>query len=149
MKRQYIPLTFGNAKQMWDRIDRFLPKGPQWYCKEITLPEAPNEPQMLFYRDPIECLQFLAESPTFDGYMTYQPVQYFTDVEHKTQVYGEMNTGDAWHYYQSIIEPNETVNPAILASDATHVTNFSGDGKVHPTYISSGQIHGDIRAKPE
>jgi hypothetical protein len=132
---------------MWDRVDKFLPKGPEWYFEEVILPEAPNEPQILFYCDPIECLQFLAINPTFDGYMAYQPVQHFTDTEYTTQVYGEMNTGDAWHYYQSIINSEETVNPVILASDATHVTNFSGDGKVHPTYISSGQIHGDICAE--
>ena len=89
----------------------------------------------------------MAENPAFDGHMAYQPIQYFTDTEYTTRIYGEMNTGDAWHYYQSIINPEETVNPVILASDATHLTNFSGDGKVHPTYISSGQIHGDIRAE--
>ncbi|KIJ29743.1 hypothetical protein M422DRAFT_268776 [Sphaerobolus stellatus SS14] len=53
----------------------------------------------------------------------------FSDSEGLNRVYGEINTGDAWHYYQSVIGPEETVNPAILASDATHVTNFSGDGK--------------------
>jgi len=63
----------------------------------------------------------------------------------KEQVYGEMNTGDAWHYYQGIVNQGETVNLAIVASDGTHVTNFSGDGKVHPVYISTAQIHGDIR----
>jgi hypothetical protein len=31
--------------------------------------------------------------------------------------------------------------------DATHLTNFSGDGKVHPGYISSAQIHSSDRSK--
>ena len=75
-------------------------------------------------------------------------MKYFSDAEGLNCVYGEMNTGDAWHYYQSVIGPEETVNLAILASDATHVTNFSGDGKVHHVYISSGQIHGDIWNQP-
>ncbi|KIJ31864.1 hypothetical protein M422DRAFT_185325, partial [Sphaerobolus stellatus SS14] len=119
-----------------------------WHCKEVALPEAPNEPQLLFYQDPIECLQFLAQSPAFDGHQVYGPVKYFSDVEGKNRVYGEINSGDAWHYYQSVIGPEETVNPAIFASDATHVTNFSGDGKVHPVYISSGQIQADIRNQP-
>jgi hypothetical protein len=80
--------------------------------------------------------------------MTYQPVKYFTDSEHKNRVYSEMCSGDAWNYYQSIINPGETVNLAILGSDATHVTNFSGDGKVHPVYISTVQIHGSIHSEP-
>ncbi|KIJ48612.1 hypothetical protein M422DRAFT_131758, partial [Sphaerobolus stellatus SS14] len=129
-------------------IDKFLPNGPEWHCKEVALPEAPNEPQLLFYRDPVECLKFLAQSPAFDGHQMYGPVKYFSDAEGQTRVYGELNSGDAWHYYQSIIGPEETVNPAIIASDATHVTNFSGDGKVHPVYISSGQIQADIRNQP-
>jgi hypothetical protein len=36
----------------------------------------------------------------------------------------------------------------ILGVDATHVTNFSGDGKMHPVYISSGHIHSAIRLQP-
>ncbi|KIJ34948.1 hypothetical protein M422DRAFT_181469 [Sphaerobolus stellatus SS14] len=63
-------------------------------------------------------------------------------------MFGEINSGDVWHYYQSLIGPEEMVNPAILASDGTHLTNFSGDGKVHLVYISSGQIHGDICNQP-
>jgi len=37
---------------------------------------------------------------------------------------------------------------AFIGSDATHVTNFSGDGKVHPVYITSAQINTDIRNQP-
>ena len=133
---------------MYQRIDTFLPKGPIWRCEVITLPEAPNEPQYLFYRDPIECLKFLAANPTFDGHLTYGPVKFFTDKKCTERVYGEINTGDSWHFYQEIIEPGQTVNLLIFASDATHVTNFSGDGKVHPVYMSTAQIHGDIRNQP-
>ena len=140
--------TFKTAAQFYDHIDKFLPEGPHWHCKEVTLLEAPNETQTLFYRDPIECLQFLAQSPAFDGHQNYSPVKYFSDAELTNRIYGEMNSADAWLYYQSKIGPDETVNPAILASDGTHVTNFSGDGKVNPVYISSGQIHADIRNQP-
>jgi hypothetical protein len=63
-------------------------------------------------------------------------------------VFGDVNSGDAWHYYQSKYAPGETVNPGIVGSDKTLVTIFSGDGKVHPVYITSAQISGDIRAQP-
>ena len=33
---------------MYERIDKFLPKGPVWKCEVITLPEAQNELQFLF-----------------------------------------------------------------------------------------------------
>ncbi|KIJ40661.1 hypothetical protein M422DRAFT_173440 [Sphaerobolus stellatus SS14] len=144
MKNHASNLTFKNAKEFYHRIDKHFPHGLQWHCQEIEVPKAPNEPQVLFYRDPIDCLKFLAQSPAFNGHQSYAPVKYFSDNKLKNQVYGELNTGDVWHYYQSIIGPEETVNPAILASDGTHVTNFSGDGKVHPVYISSKQIETDL-----
>ncbi|KAF8587102.1 hypothetical protein K439DRAFT_1339075 [Ramaria rubella] len=59
-----------------------------------------------------------------------------------------MNSGDAWHFYQGVIGDDKTVKPAIIASDSTHVTNFSGNGKVHPAYITSGQIDSDIHGQP-
>ncbi|KIJ47718.1 hypothetical protein M422DRAFT_163790 [Sphaerobolus stellatus SS14] len=148
MRNCEAPPTFKNSAEFFHRIDKYLPDGPAWHCQEVSLPEAPNEPQILFYQDPVECLQFLSQSPAFDGHQAYAPVKYFSNEEFTNRVYGEINTGDAWHYYQSVIGPAETVNPAIFASDATHVTNFSGDGKVHPVYISSGQIEADFRNQP-
>jgi hypothetical protein len=113
-----------------------------------VLPEAPNEPQLLFYCDPVECLQFLAENPAFEGHQSYAPVKFFTDAKCTDWVFGDVNSGDAWHYYQSKYAPGGTVNPGIVGPDKTHVTNFSGDGKVHPVYITSAQISGDICAQP-
>ena len=140
--------TFTTADELYSRIDNFLPDGPKWYCKEVTLPEAPNEPQLLFYRNPVECLEFLSQSPAFDGHQDYSPVKHFTEKECTNRVYGEANMADAWHYYPSKIGPKETVNLAFCGSDKTHVTNFSGDGKVHPVYITSAQIRADIRNQP-
>ena len=36
----------------------------------------------------------------------------------------------------------------LFTSDATHLTNFSGDGKVWPSYMSIGNIRSSIRNKP-
>ena len=38
--------------------------------------------------------------------------------------------------------------PIILASDQTHLTNFSGDKKLWPVYLTLGNIHSRIRNKP-
>ena len=40
-----------------------------------------------------------------------------------------------------------TLVPVLFASDATYLTNFSGDGKVWPLYISIGNIRSSIRNK--
>jgi len=41
-----------------------------------------------------------------------------------------------------------TLVPVIFASDTTHLTNFSGDGKLWPIYMSIGNIPSSIRQKP-
>ncbi|KAF8328381.1 uncharacterized protein EI90DRAFT_2926108, partial [Cantharellus anzutake] len=41
-----------------------------------------------------------------------------------------------------------TILAIILGSDKTHLTNFSGDKKMHPIYLSLGNIHKSIRNKP-
>ena len=41
-----------------------------------------------------------------------------------------------------------TLVPVIFASDATHLTNYSGDSKVWPLYMSIGNIKSSTRNKP-
>jgi len=38
--------------------------------------------------------------------------------------------------------------PVLFVSDATHLTNFSGDGKVWPLYMSVGNIKSGIQNRP-
>ncbi|KAF8577166.1 hypothetical protein K439DRAFT_1365331 [Ramaria rubella] len=82
--------------------------------------------------------------------MNYEPVLWFTDAEldAASHVYGDINTGDAWQELQCQVPEGITVLPAMFASDATHVTNFSGDGKVHPIYASSAHIQSTVQNQP-
>ncbi|KAH7097034.1 hypothetical protein BKA62DRAFT_624407 [Auriculariales sp. MPI-PUGE-AT-0066] len=64
------------------------------------------------------------------------------------RLYSEIHTGNLWAEHQRKAPPGVTILPLIIGSDATHVTNFSGDGKMHPVYISSGHIHAAIRNQP-
>ncbi|KAF8435255.1 hypothetical protein BGX38DRAFT_1075143, partial [Terfezia claveryi] len=41
-----------------------------------------------------------------------------------------------------------TLVPILLASDQTHLTNFSGDKKLWPVYMSIGNIRSSIRNTP-
>ncbi|RPB06483.1 hypothetical protein P167DRAFT_478110, partial [Morchella conica CCBAS932] len=41
-----------------------------------------------------------------------------------------------------------TVVPIICASDGTHLTNFSGDKKAWPIYLTIGNIKSSVRSKP-
>ncbi|KAF8519076.1 hypothetical protein JB92DRAFT_2711452, partial [Gautieria morchelliformis] len=71
--------------------------GPAWHVKEVILPEASNEPQILCYWDIVECLKYLEQNPPFDGFMNYEPVLWYSDEELSaaSHVYGDINTGNA------------------------------------------------------
>ena len=44
--------------------------------------------------------------------------------------------------------PGSTILPVISASDQTHLTNFSGDKKAWPVYLTLGNIVSTVRNKP-
>ncbi|KAF8326296.1 uncharacterized protein EI90DRAFT_2868868, partial [Cantharellus anzutake] len=60
----YLP-SFPSASNMFERIETSMPTGPDWFKTEITLLDAPTEPQTFFYRDIIDCAKFLYSNPSF------------------------------------------------------------------------------------
>src|SRR5215213_4014120 len=59
-----------------------------------------------------------------------------------------MNTGDHWWREQRTLRVGGTLLPIILSSDATHLTNFSGDKKAWPIYLTLGNLDSRYRNKP-
>ncbi|KAF8428986.1 hypothetical protein EV426DRAFT_542969 [Tirmania nivea] len=59
-----------------------------------------------------------------------------------------MNTASWWWDQQSNIPVGSTLIPVLLASDQIHLTNFSGDKKLWPLYMSIGNIKSTVRNKP-
>ncbi|KAF9503178.1 hypothetical protein BS47DRAFT_1310156 [Hydnum rufescens UP504] len=51
-----------------------------------------------------------------------------------------MNTGELWNELQMTMPDGTTIISVILASDETHLTNFSGNKSMHVVYISIGNI---------
>jgi hypothetical protein len=49
---------------------------------------------------------------------------------------------------QDTLPEGATLVPILLGSDATHLTNFAGDKKAWPVYMSLGNIHSKIRNNP-
>src|SRR5258706_2850327 len=137
-----------------------MPGPPSWKSDIITLKEAPTEPQTLYWRDLVESMHFLFQNPKFDGNMAYVPSCLYQQDD--TRVYSEMTTGEEWHYQQVCPSPNllkshnmiqfikaclanrTTILGIILASDDTHLTNFTGDKKMHTVYLSIGNISKDV-----
>jgi hypothetical protein len=49
---------------------------------------------------------------------------------------------------QGKIQLGGVVCPVIISTDKTHLTNFSGDKKAYPVYLTIGNISKDVRRKP-
>ena len=75
-----------------------MPGGPEWHSHSVILPDAPEEPQVLYYRDIIECAKYLFQAPEFDGHMDFSPRR--SRNEKGDIVYHEMSTGEDWHELQ-------------------------------------------------
>src|SRR5260370_8984446 len=108
-------------------------------------------------------MHFLFQNPEFDGNMAYVPSHLYQQDD--TRVYSEMTTGEEWHYQQVCPSPNllkshnmiqfikahlangTTILGIILVSDHTHLTNFTGDKKMHAVSLSMANISKDIHHK--
>ena len=75
-----------------------LPKVPDWKSKKITLPGyATREPMYLFFRDALDCVEYLFGNPLFAECMDFSPTRLYRDAEQTIRIYSEWMTGDvAW-----------------------------------------------------
>ena len=61
------------------------------------------KPVVLFYRDPLECIQALLWNPGFEGKWDFTPRRVYDDPERQNRIYGEWMTSDgAWAAQVSI-----------------------------------------------
>jgi hypothetical protein len=101
-------ITFHTAKDLRSRIE-ILPAVPEWKFKNVTLTgHATKEPMLLFYRDTLDCVEYLFGNPKFANQMDFCPVRLYRDVERTIRVYTEWMTGNAaWEMQVSF--PTSTV----------------------------------------
>jgi hypothetical protein len=84
---------------MYERIENAMDPGPPWFSEVVTLPEAPDEPQILFYRNIQDCVEHLLSNPMFKDNMGYEALEVF-EFDGVTRVYNEMFTGQNWNETQ-------------------------------------------------
>ncbi|KAG8964982.1 hypothetical protein FRC05_003509 [Tulasnella sp. 425] len=144
------PPSFRSGAALFSMITHSdMPSGPAWHRQTITLDEAPDEPQELYYQYPDECANFLFGNPTFRGDMHFTPGKVFEGQGEFNRVFHEMWTGDAWIRAQNSAPPGATVCPIILASDKAALTTHSGSKASHNLLISIGNIKNSVRASVE
>lgn len=61
-----LKLSFKSANDLPSHAE-MLPKGPQWKFKPWETDHSTKRPLVLYYQDPLECLQLLLHAPFLEG----------------------------------------------------------------------------------
>lgn len=82
-----------------------LPSPPRWKEVEVSVEGGTTkDPLTLYYRNGLECFQFLFGNPLFLDHMDYVPRRESTTGEKPERLYNELMTGDrAWNLQVCII----------------------------------------------
>ncbi|KAF8875514.1 hypothetical protein BD779DRAFT_1613422 [Infundibulicybe gibba] len=153
--RDRMNLSFQNNRAFLKKVDA-LPAGPQWECEIITAPgdqvgedgEIVGEEMELWYRNPIECIQELVGNPAFSNSTSFVPERVYTSSDGDERIYDEMWTGDWWWNTQGKLPDGAAIAPLILSSDKTQLSQFQGDKKAWPVYLTIGNISKEVRRSP-
>ncbi|QRV85193.1 hypothetical protein RhiJN_13211 [Ceratobasidium sp. AG-Ba] len=151
-------LSFGSNYKLNQLLDNLPLAGPKWDVKAVKItgdklgPDGKpiTETVELWHRDILGVIRELVENDTYGKHLVFAPRTEWNDAEQTERKYDEMWTGDWWQKLQTsnLLPPGATIIPVILASDATHLTNFGGGKQAYPVYITLGNIPKSIRRKP-
>ncbi|KAI6008475.1 hypothetical protein EDC04DRAFT_2582048, partial [Pisolithus marmoratus] len=147
-------LSFWTAKELqhWAEL---LPTRPCWNYRIVNTPYPMKSPAILYFHDPLDCIEALFNHLYYADHMIYTPFCVFTSAERVVREFSEWMSGDiAWqmhigHYgaqctYTDFILSNlpagATLCGIVLLSDKTHITNMCGGKVAHPLLISLANI---------
>ena len=140
-----------------------LPSGLQ--CKShILLPKVAIKCKaLLYYCDPVECLQSLLSHPLFTPHISFVPQKVWLSSVRTVCIYEDWLSEDhAWnlqasqsfHSSYSLFDlvkdqiPNgATLLGVVLSSDKTNISVMTGNRMVHPLLLSLANIDADICSK--
>ncbi|KAI6108121.1 hypothetical protein F5141DRAFT_974086, partial [Pisolithus sp. B1] len=128
------------------RLIELLPSGPQWKFRSVKTESLTKHGLQVFYRDAIECLQYLVHSPSNNGQIEFMPKNIYSAADHMQHVYTEWLTGDRAWELEDALPDGATLLGVVLSSNKTHITQV-GNHQAHPLLISLANISADICAK--
>ncbi|KIM69832.1 hypothetical protein SCLCIDRAFT_102953, partial [Scleroderma citrinum Foug A] len=143
---QQLPISFQSARELCLHVE-MLPSGPHW--KSHTLqPWITTKCQViLYYRNPVECIQSLLSHPLFVPHISFIPQKVWTSFAQVVCVYQEWLLGNhAWDLQDQI--PNgATLLRVVLSSDKTNILVMSGNQMAHPLLLSLANIDSSVQCK--
>lgn len=136
-----LGLSFHCARTLRGRIE-LLPSGPAWKSTIVSMPGYESkDPLVFYYRDSMECVEFLLKNPLFSEEIEYQPRQDF-DPTTGRRVYSEWITSDgAWDLQVCIFPSHPSYHSRVLIAECSragfHPTRPSLASPYHPTKRNS------------
>lgn len=117
MQIRELPLSFRTAKDLRGRAE-MLPAGPLWKCKPWKASHPTKSPIRLFYRDPIECVESLLNSPLSADDIEFTPYRLYKTAEKSVRVYSEWLSGNAAYAMQVRIFKGPLICRVVLRNDS-------------------------------
>lgn len=87
---------------MLQTVDTIPDRSGQWFTKQLSFKDRPQEHFTIRHRDPIEAIKALWGDPVFSKDLVYKPAKMFrgeTQAEDQ-RIYSEMWTGGLWNAAQ-------------------------------------------------
>ncbi|QRW12470.1 plasma membrane ATPase 4 [Ceratobasidium sp. AG-Ba] len=99
-------------------------------------------------RDAFEIIKQLLQNKRLGKFMQFRPIKKWTSRDMTNQIRDDIHTADwTWEMQGKIEDDFGTIIPVIISSDETKLTNFSGDKKAHPVYLTIGNIPKRLRRR--
>ena len=87
------------------------------------------KPLVLFYRDPLECIQALLRNPTYEGKWSFTARRVYENANRQSRVYGDWMSGDgAWSAQVS------TLLTSLIYATLTLCSVYSPTGRNTPRH---------------
>jgi hypothetical protein len=100
-----VSLGYRTAKAATRLIDS-LPAGPQWTSQTFRHEERETvEPIILYYRDAVECAEFLLSNPLFRDHINFVPVKHYDRDGHRVLA-EPLSAKQAWE-----TQASKVINP--------------------------------------
>lgn len=87
---------------MLQTVDKIPERCGQWFTKQLSFRDRPDEHFIVRYRDPIDAIKALWGDPAFSKDLVYKSAKMFRGSKHTEdqRMYSEMWTGGLWNAAQ-------------------------------------------------
>ncbi|KAJ3728250.1 hypothetical protein C8R42DRAFT_533312, partial [Lentinula raphanica] len=92
--KQKLGITFDNARSMLEKVDSIPERCGQWYTKQLSFKDRPQETFVIHHRDPTEAIKAILGDPSLASEFVYKPGKLFrsSDTTEEERIFSEMWT---------------------------------------------------------